>query len=289
MECEFASTEKRHFVKHVFGDERVGCQEEQHHAGHAHAANEHGAVIASANDSSKLGNEALDEGNDNEPNKHANAEERDVSTKGRLAAFCILLIDFARYEQRNSGERHHPNHAENQNEPHVEFAARGNGEEAEQRNCEKRSERAERAGFAVRQPANCDDAREKHEREGPQALIMAATWMESPMNDASLETNSEIGTVEAAPRRSIAPAARLLNDSIFARRSFESIVDGSIRGRSKRGLVRQDAATKARDAAKATGAGKNGKTKRMAQAIKTAMSATKVACFGARHIRHRSS
>ena len=109
------------------------------------------------------------------------------------------------------------------------------------------------------------------------------------MNDASLETNSEIGTVEAAPRRSIAPAARLLNDSIFARRSFESIVEGSTRGRSKRGLVRQDAATKARDAAKATGAGKNGKTKRMAQAIKTAMSATKVACFGARHIRHRSS
>lgn len=166
VECEFASTEKRHFVKHVFGDKRVGCQEEQHHAGHARAANEHGAVIASVNDSGKLGNEAFHEYDYGESCKHANAEEQDVPTKGRLAAFRIFSIDFARYEQRDSGERHHPNHAENQNEPHVEFGARGNGKEAEQRNCEKRSERTERVGLAVRQPANCDDAREKHEREG---------------------------------------------------------------------------------------------------------------------------
>lgn len=124
MEREFASAEKRHFMKHVLGDKRVGCQEKQHHAGHAHAANEHGAVAVSANDSGKLGNEAFHEHDYGEPNKHANAEERDVSAKGRPAAFCIFLIDFARYEQRNSRERHHSNHAENQNEPHVEFAAR---------------------------------------------------------------------------------------------------------------------------------------------------------------------
>ena len=166
MEREFASAEKCHFMKHALGDKRVGCQEKQHHAGHAHAANEHGAVAVSANDSGKLGNEAFHEHDYGEPNKHANAEERDVSAKGRPAAFCIFLIDFARYEQRNSGERHHPNHAENQNEPHVEFAARGNGKEAEQRNCEKRPERAERVGLAARQPTYYDDACEKHERKG---------------------------------------------------------------------------------------------------------------------------
>lgn len=82
MEREFASAEKRYFVKHVFGDKRVGCQEKQHHAGHAHAANEHGAVAVSANDSGKLGNEAFHEHDYGEPNKHANAEERDVSAKG---------------------------------------------------------------------------------------------------------------------------------------------------------------------------------------------------------------
>ena len=74
MDC-FASAEKRHFMKHVLGDKRVGCQEKQHHAGHAHAANEHGAVAASANDSGKLGNEAFHEHDYGEPNKHANAEE----------------------------------------------------------------------------------------------------------------------------------------------------------------------------------------------------------------------
>lgn len=113
MEREFASAEKRYFVKHVFGDKRVGCQEKQHYAGHAHAANEHGAVAVSANDSGKLGNEAFHEHDYGESYKHPNAEERDVSAKGRLAAFRIFPINFARQKQRGSGERHYPNHAEN--------------------------------------------------------------------------------------------------------------------------------------------------------------------------------
>ena len=124
-------------MKHVFCDKRIGCQEKQHHAGHAYAANEHGAIVASTNDPGKLGNEALDEGNGDESGKHPSAEERDISARGELAAFRILPVNFARYEQCDSSERHHPNHAENQNEPHIEFAARGNRKEAEQRNCEK--------------------------------------------------------------------------------------------------------------------------------------------------------
>ena len=95
---------------------------------------------------------------------------------------------------------------------------------------------------------------------------MVATWVESPRNDASLETNSERGTVDAAPRRNIAVAVRLLNESIFARRSFESMVEGSILGRSKRGLARQDAATKTRDAIRVIGAEKIGKTKKATNA-----------------------
>ena len=75
MKCKFASAEKCHFMKHVFGDKRIGCQEEQHYAGHAYAANEHGAIAASTNDSGKLGNETLDEGNGDESSKHSSAEE----------------------------------------------------------------------------------------------------------------------------------------------------------------------------------------------------------------------
>lgn len=67
------------------------------------------------------------------------------------------------------------------------------------------------------------------------------------------------------------------------------MVEGSIFGRSKRGLARQDAATKTRDAIRVIGAEKIGKTKMAAQATKTAASVAKVACFGSRHIRHRSS
>ena len=154
-----------------------------------------------------------------------------------------------------------------------------------------KSARSEPNGLGSRfgsQPITTMPAKSTNAR-GAQALTMVATWVESPMNDASLETNSEMGTVEAAPRRNIAVAVRLLNESIFARRSFESMVEGPILGRSKRGLARQDAATKTRDAIRVIGAEKIGKTKMAAQATKTAASVAKVVRFGSRHIRHRSS
>lgn len=54
------------------------------------------------------------------------------------------------------------------------------------------------------------------------------------------------------------------------------MVEGSIWGCSNRGLARQDAATKTRDATRAIGAEKIGKTKMTAQATKTATSVAKV-------------